>query len=58
MLLPETVDSVQNDVTLEAFHRRRFFVTRFALIRILDLLDQELRVFIDTARFEFGFLFR
>ena len=49
MLLPETVDRVQNDVTLEAFHRRRLFVTRLALVRFLDLLDQELRVLLHAC---------
>ena len=52
MLLPETIDRVQNDVTLEALDRRRFFVTRFALVGVLDFLDQELRVLFDRARLE------
>ena len=52
MLLPEPVDRVQDDVTLEAFHRGRFFVVRLPLVGILDLLDQELRVLVDAAGLE------
>ena len=58
MLLPETVDCVQNNVTLETFHRGRFLMTRLSLVRILDLFDQELRVFIKRARLELRLFFR
>ena len=54
MLLPEPIDRVENDVTLQAFHRRRFFVRRFALVGVLDFLDQELRICLRIARFELG----
>ena len=58
MLLPEPIDRVQNNVALEAFDRSRFLVTRFALVGVLDLPDQELSVFIDAPRIELRFLFR
>src|SRR5207342_136436 len=41
MLLPESIDRVQNDVSLETLDRRRLLVTRFALIGVLDSFDQE-----------------
>ena len=56
MLLPEPVDRIQDDVALQALHRRRLFVTRFALVRFLDLPNQELRVLLDRARLELGFV--
>ena len=58
MLLPEPIDCVQNDVALEAFDRTRFLMTRFTLVSILDLSDQELGVFIDSACLELRFLLR
>ena len=58
MLLPEAIDRVENDVALQAFNGGRLFVTRFPLVRILDLLDQKLRVFINRARIELRFFLR
>ena len=58
MLLPEPIDRVENNIALKTFDRGRFLMTRFALVGILDFLDQKLRVFIDCARFELRFLFR
>ncbi len=52
MLLPEPIDRVQNDVTLEALDRGRFFVARLALVGVFDFLDQKLRVLLDAARLE------
>jgi hypothetical protein len=58
MLLPQAIDRVQNDITLQAFDGRRLFVTRFALVRILDLFQKELRVLIDRACIELRFFLR
>ena len=58
MLLPEAIDRVQNDVTLEAFDRRRLFVARLALVGVLDFLDQELRILVGGAGLELRLLFR
>ena len=55
MLLPEAIDRVQNNVTLQALDRGWFLVTRFAFVGVLDLFDQKLCVFLDRARFELRF---
>src|SRR6476646_8066033 len=56
MLLPQAIDRVQNDVTLQAFDGSRFFMTRFALVSVLDLFDQELRVLFGVPAFKFRFI--
>ncbi len=52
MFLPETIDGIKNDVTLEALNCGRFFVARLPFVGGLDLLDQELRILFFAARFE------
>ena len=52
MLLPEPIDRVQNDVTLETLDRRRFLMTRLALIGVLDSLDQKLRILFNRPGLE------
>ena len=52
MFLPEAIDGVEDDVALQAFYRGGLFVSRFALVSVLNLFNQELRVFIDGARFK------
>src|SRR5438034_883241 len=56
MFLPEAIDGVEDDVALQAFYRGGLFVSRFALVSVLNLFNQELRVFIDGARFKLSFL--
>ena len=58
VFLPEAIDRVQDDVTLEALNRSRLFVARLALVGFLDFRDQELRVIAGRAAFELRFLAR
>src|SRR5947207_13925145 len=58
MFLPETIDRIENDVTLETLDRGRLLMTRFPLVGLLDPRNQKLRVFINTPRVELRFLFR
>src|SRR5438132_765072 len=58
MFLPETINRIENDVTLETLDRGRLFMTRFPLVGLLDPRNQKLRVFINTPRVELRFLFR
>src|SRR4051812_21508113 len=58
MLLPKPIDGVQNNVTLQAFDRACFLVTRFPLVSVFDPADQECRVFVQGTSLELSALFR
>src|SRR5437016_5655568 len=57
MFLPETINRIENDVTLETLDRGRLLMTRFPLVGLLDPRNQKLRIFINTPRVELRFLF-
>ena len=57
VFLPQPIDRVQDNVTFQTLYCGWFLVRRFPLVRLLDFLDQKLRVPVRLAAFKLCTLF-